>query len=738
VDAWPQRRSWRIAFLLGTAAAAVVLQTYFSGQLAAAASATAIIVAVANAVFGQHAQRDKDDAFLFVRLRNFLGNRRVLQAMTLAVWGLAVGALATGQWKRANAPRAIMLDLGIVNRDSVPIRGAQVTLSSVGRPLEVLATAESPSGLVTLRFEVPRGAKDSLRVRVQPPQGGAPLDTVLPLSAAVQRRQTIIVHSVSSVPLQSFRVVHLSMEEPDDLTAVARGTVSIEGKAVHLMRNAVLQTFQQLVRRGMADLLVYSVGGGAFVPGQLEAHRLFRSQIMPASAIVRDSAWTLGHDSAGYESYLQDLRRLEQSDPYTSLNTPSPVVRAATPADVDALITQNKRSIERDLEPRSPERREALTKLELQRRFLLRAVTSPELEDFCLVRWEQGGCGDDAGIVTLEPRFMRLTVLAIENMSDKPLSVGAAVYRLTSGEALRSLKRDSLARYGQPPSRGRLFPPGVLGPGEIILVPERVGFLRAPYVDLHTPTSEESARDTTAWRRLVTYAESLAASGRGSHVTPSALRLLKRVPWPARQTREYTTGAVLYLDSLELDGMMHPVRPDDETTRLTYAGWEGGSCPHVYSAGAEPGQWVYEGAVMVDNRFRDRERYSAMELHHLTGRALVREEEVEVSRFDYLAVAVHRADGTVTVTPHSEPTLGRRDGRYVTLRRGDSLLVELPAGVRVDDRVFLVAYGYYVPLPHSLGATPPPRHERRRSRSPQTDAAQRVLAAVEAAAGVGR
>ena len=134
-------------------------------------------------------------------------------------------------------------------------------------------------------------------------------------------------------------------------------------------------------------------------------------------------------------------------------------------------------------------------------------------------------------------------------------------------------------------------------------------------------------------------------------------------------------------------------------TRNTFccsAGNGGGSCPVVYSL-ANGEQWYREGTILTHRGAKHREGTDEIELKHFVGVVKIAEEEDEVSYVDRVYLRMKTTFGASYIIPAREKDIAVSEGRYITLRRGDTVTLrfDIPPDTAVE-KIYLGASGYYL------------------------------------------
>ena len=319
-----------------------------------------------------------------------------------------------------------------------------------------------------------------------------------------------------------------------------------------------------------------------------------------------------------------------------------------------------------------------------------------------------GSCGDSGEEV--EPSsvyffgpLLSLNVAVVENVSSEPFSVGRFLTKENNSDRLRGRDEDQAVIGAQPLQKQFLFSPGVLRPGEKLVIP----------LELSLTIEENYLLDAEWGERYEWYADALArvrADGGAGFRVPDRQtdqivsadvieRIMNRPPIKF-SAREYLYGPSISIESLEVNQYGYLVRRFDPSKLLiTSAGdLEGGSCPYIYTYSIANKSWVSEGVILYGNSSKLRESTDEVLLKRFNGQVLIMEKDPEDSYIDMIQIRAFTDDGKETILRPVNRGLLAADGEYIKLKQGEQLIVDfdMPQGFAAHKFV-LRASGYYIP-----------------------------------------
>lgn len=306
---------------------------------------------------------------------------------------------------------------------------------------------------------------------------------------------------------------------------------------------------------------------------------------------------------------------------------------------------------------------------------------------FMVVRGKAGGHGG-WGLETVT-RDIELEALALENVLGRTVELGDARVSVSPSRGLTAYSpAQSVGRTREL----RLFPPGLLRPGETIIVPLKINFVRLGKQprDGEAEGSLEDAKAGTS--RFVKRTErGFSIFGwRGEFLFRKSATALKATSVP-KEPERFSYGPTWSVLGLEVNGSYEPVRRVDWERFTLYLGNEKGSCPFVYTRDSSQDVWVSEGHILLGATSPEATRTDTIDLDRFDGSIQIRENEDEVAIIRHAEVRLLR-DGVVLATQalDFEPE--------AVVARGAPLEIgfELPA-IEYDAARLSVS-GYYLPF----------------------------------------
>jgi hypothetical protein len=299
-----------------------------------------------------------------------------------------------------------------------------------------------------------------------------------------------------------------------------------------------------------------------------------------------------------------------------------------------------------------------------------------------------------------------LLIAILENVGERAIDVGAFRIDATDAMTIRSHEETDRLLDAAEPAERRLWPPGILRPGEKLVIPVRIelplhdqfyDWVVDSYLDSHAP-GEAVRREAVA-----------TAAGAIDFVHPyhtsnflfaKAGDLLREGAIPDL-VRRFEYGPAWRIESVEVDGAFHDFREHDPNDFILFAGGGVGSCPYVYSYQPDTGLWLEEGHFLLGAIAPELKRSDELALRHFHGRLEIRETEHEIAYIDSFALKLTDAEGNTQLFPATSPAaLAAEDGESLVLAHGDRAEVafDLPDGALVGRTASIVATGFYVPF----------------------------------------
>lgn len=344
-------------------------------------------------------------------------------------------------------------------------------------------------------------------------------------------------------------------------------------------------------------------------------------------------------------------------------------------------------------------------KIEHQRLEALRYLSRNGLpEGFAVVRGEPGAHYGWA--FSVNTRSADLLVAVLENVGDQVMDVGAFTIAQTDSLTLRRHDETQALLSKAEPVDQRLWPPGVLAPGEKLVIPVRIEMPLFPesydwVLDGYRTAykSGESIREDahTNGKQPIMFVHPFATDNALFTLDPKQMPK-GRIP-DLEERFEY--GPAWAIQAVEVDGTTYDFRQHDPNNFILFAGGGIGSCPYVYTYHTDGDVWVEENHLLLGATSPDKKRTDRLQLTHFEGQLEIRELEHEVAYLDQISLILRDAHGEETVYPAIWPqSLTREDDQNLVLGYGQKSEVrfDLPAGVLDGKTAFLSATGYYVPL----------------------------------------
>lgn len=306
-------------------------------------------------------------------------------------------------------------------------------------------------------------------------------------------------------------------------------------------------------------------------------------------------------------------------------------------------------------------------------------------------------CGGST-VVIAEPPPLQIRVVVLENINDAAIELGQFHFRmLDPGRgilAVRTRPENEALLASMNADSAVWYKPRVLKPGEKVIVPLELLF--KPSRSNRSNDSGEERQTTRARRRacanklladqeLQTVA--LMYEGKDSSsqnmiplvVLPKQKFVdgLLREPVPAPEKEEFVYGPSIALDSVDVNGFRSEIEPFDPINVAYFSGYEGGSCPFVYSR-ARDGNWVKRGTILTGLSSKGREGTRTLNIPEFDGTLRIAEEEDEASYIDELFVRGTLANGErVTLRPDDD-RIAHKDHHYLVLKKGESIEIQFP------------------------------------------------------------
>jgi hypothetical protein len=345
------------------------------------------------------------------------------------------------------------------------------------------------------------------------------------------------------------------------------------------------------------------------------------------------------------------------------------------------------------------------------------AKTNPARRDlaFVTVYFEH-----DAYRSTVSIRELKMLVLDIENVGDKPIGLYALRQRLaevgTSYQLTSNSETENL--LSQASVVDRPLPLELLRPNEHLFIPLSIefGFATKPknremlnyeqYIeksDLPRPWWTNRIGDTMSFEIL------READQQGNPITtivsidkPSLMRK-PRVESYVEQT--YYIGKFVDVQEVVFrtgKGDLTPwkVRRFQPNNLIARGAFEGGSCPILFYKSATTDAIRRVGPILIDAVTRGRQKTVRIPIHEETSIFLISEMESETSYIDQVSCELADEKGRpVIVKPDRKGPILNLDGKFTRLRQGETLEIQfkIPSHLKGTSARYFVISGYYVP-----------------------------------------
>lgn len=330
----------------------------------------------------------------------------------------------------------------------------------------------------------------------------------------------------------------------------------------------------------------------------------------------------------------------------------------------------------------------------------------PDVDDSCQTTGPEPRSWLETTASLLGP-LLSFNVAIIENVSNRPMSTGRFFFKENKTERLRTRDQDRTVLDSQPFQKEPMFSPGILKPGEKLVVPLELSLTIANDGEEMFANSEPESADNPAefTAELARVKQSGGLKFPGVRGAPrvkaeSIERMLLRSKVDYSKTTEYLYGPSISIENMEIDSYGYLVRHFDPKRLLITRGGEeeGGSCPFAYTYSADAQSWLSEGVIIYGNSSKLKEASDEVLLKRFDGRILIREKDPEHSFIDMLQIKAIAANGAESIIRPKNFKLLFADGRYVELDRGQELLVDfdMPPNFH-PQRLVLQSAGYYLP-----------------------------------------
>ncbi|MCK8463619.1 hypothetical protein MUY35_07125 [Aliiroseovarius sp. S1339] len=325
-------------------------------------------------------------------------------------------------------------------------------------------------------------------------------------------------------------------------------------------------------------------------------------------------------------------------------------------------------------------------------------------ENYALVKGEPGA--HYGWSFTANTRSADLLVAVLENVGDQPMDVGAFSIAETDAMTLRLHDETQALLAAARPVEKRLWPPGVLAPGEKLVIPVRIEMPLLPeYYDWIVSGYRDNFDAGEAIRD-----EAIASAAQQivfvhPYETTNALFALPAGDMPKgripKLVERFEYGPAWSIQAVEVDGTTYDFRQHDPNNFILFAGGGIGSCPYIYTHRQDGDIWVEEDHFLLGATSPDKKRTDRLELSHFEGRLEIREKEHELAHLDQITLILRDEMGEESAYPAIWPEeLAATDGQNLVLGYGERVEVQfdLPDGEWEGKTALISATGYYVPF----------------------------------------
>jgi hypothetical protein len=334
-------------------------------------------------------------------------------------------------------------------------------------------------------------------------------------------------------------------------------------------------------------------------------------------------------------------------------------------------------------------------------------------------------CGGSTTVTATAPP-LQVRVVVLENTAAEAIELGQFHFRLLDPGpgilAVRSRAENETLLASMTAESEAWFKPRLLKPGERIIVPLEMLF--KPNRPTRFSDSEEDPAATRARRRaaankllgdreLETVAimyEGKAGNAETPQMKVPLVVMPKqkfvdawlREPIPPSEKEEFVYGPSIALDSVEVNGLRSEIDPFDPINIAYYSGYEGGSCPFVYTRRAPDGTWLKQGTILTGCSAKAREGTRKLRLGTFDGTLRIAEEEDESSYIDELLVRGTLVNGEKVTLRPADDRISQKDRRYLALKKGDSIEIKFAIPNGMQGPVEIVSSGFF-----ELSSRPP-------------------------------
>jgi hypothetical protein len=306
-------------------------------------------------------------------------------------------------------------------------------------------------------------------------------------------------------------------------------------------------------------------------------------------------------------------------------------------------------------------------------------------DDFLLIMGtDHEGCGAFFSFDAV-PREFFLQVAVLENTSTTtPIPLSAIRVQQAGNTALRTPEAD-----GEWKEDALAFPPGILRPGERLVIPMRIDFRQPKFdkqklAERYEPARSQAMYDTL--RRKFTRLELTTMPDKKNAIYKKAAAF--PAPTAPAITPSYVYGHRLSLVSATSGGVEIPLRPYNAASIFTVAEFETGSCPFLYARYDDDPEFLKVGRIFRAASSPARAVTFERTFDKSLNAIVIAEEEAEITTIRRLTLIARDRNGTV---------LARVGRENLRLGFGARLVLEAPRAAGAETYT-LTAEGYYDPL----------------------------------------
>ncbi len=648
---------WTLAFASSVVAALLCAAWLFGMSAFTAWTGVAVLgLAAANALLG--AKKDVPQQGQRLVQRHY-------KATTIGLWIVIVAAVTL--------TRRIAIEGVVMTSEGAPAAGTMVTL--IGTPARAVSDA---AGAFRLDVHVGRWrVPERFVVRVE--RGAAVVEAAIPDVRAVPVRVTMPPIQpplrISYLQLKK-RDIDLLLAQPRDerWEEALRGGYFIIANDVYTELRRMVKQFSEQLDPNVVDAVVEAPSGA------------FALRDPPLSSFVGSSG------EVTVDIFLPHaLQTLQTNQDIVSLPDPRKPWRLyrAHPGP-DDVHTLNSEFVFRRYSTRADFARfdERLARFWS---YVTREWMPPDFGWTDLVDQFDDECLDIPGGVKLfvAAPLLRLNVAIVENISDRPVTLGDFSIRANPASRLRTPAHDEAILARSPSRPERPFTIEQLRPGETFVIPLSM-------VLVFDTEADETRYGASGLRPYRVPIHEELPFGRYT-IAPSTLGpIIQRDPLPPITT--YVYGPSVHIDALRVDWYTLALRPRDPRESLVRNVYAFGSCPYFLGFSKSEQRWIDGGVILYGQKGAANARWDERPLPAFDGRVQIEEREPETSYIDALHVIAVDAAGRRLVLMPRDPRLRRADGTAIVLRTGDSIVVEYDVPRELTNATYrLAASGYYVP-----------------------------------------